>query len=261
MSNKSSFKLVSLLLGVLSCSSIQPIEESHQIAEKFSGVMKKALPPYEEGSIPNNVVNIIESILPQQFLQAAKELFTVFTTDKIIISDYYKTAKFASMKVSYGRTNAVMVLANNYNGVLQWVSADEIQIFTKNGKIIRTIGLNNDIFITDSPDLSQIILRLEANQEKVKESSIISFSDPLLNGEGIKYTYFYGESFEYPLLINGRIVSGKILYEEIYIKKLLWKRRNKYWIDPNGKVIRSRQFLNPSLDFIEMEVIKKYISK
>ena len=46
---------------------------------------------------PDGVVKAVESILPQQFLQAAKELFTVFTTKEIVITDYYRTAKFGTL--------------------------------------------------------------------------------------------------------------------------------------------------------------------
>ena len=81
---------------------------------------------------------------------------------------------------------------------------------------------------------------------------------PFIIFNTIKYKYFLGDSFKYSLLLNGRVVEGRILYEEIYIKKLLWKRKNKYWVNPAGQIIRSRQFLNPSIDYMEMEVIKKY---
>jgi hypothetical protein len=245
------------LIGLFSCSSI-PFIEKNQATAKVANVAQKVLPPYEEGSIGDGVVKAVESILPQQFLQAAKELFTVFTTKEIAITDYYRTAKFASMKVKTGRTNAIMVLANDYDGVLQWVSADEIQIFTKNGKIIRTIGLNNDIFVTDPPNILEIYTKLLSERAVAYDASIISFSEPSMDGETIKYKYFLGDPFKYSLLLNGRVIEGRILYEEIYIKKLLWKRKNKYWVNPAGQIIRSRQFLNPSIDYMEMEVIKKY---
>ncbi|MDA9969595.1 YjbF family lipoprotein [Gammaproteobacteria bacterium] len=52
------------------------------------------------------------------------------------------------IKVRFGRgPHAILVLAYVENNVYEWVGADNVQIFTLNGRIIKTAGLTNNFEI------------------------------------------------------------------------------------------------------------------
>ena len=52
------------------------------------------------------------------------------------------------IKVRFGRgPHAILVLAYVENNVYEWVGADNVQLFTLNGRIVKTVGLTNNFEI------------------------------------------------------------------------------------------------------------------
>jgi hypothetical protein len=62
--------------------------------------------------------------------------------DYEITNEIYDDYEDSFMKIRFGRgPHAILILAYIRDGVYEWVGADDVVIYTYNGRIIRTIGL------------------------------------------------------------------------------------------------------------------------
>ena len=86
-------------------------------------------------------------------VNAIKESYLRLDTVQID-EDYMSAAKYAFIRVRFGSSrSALLTLVREQNEVLEWISADDIRIFTFGGKIIKTLGLPNDIEILNYKNL------------------------------------------------------------------------------------------------------------
>lgn len=170
--------------------------------------------------------------------------------DSAITPQVISKIPYASALIQIGKgPKALMILESKSSTDLTWVTADGIYIVTKNGKVIKTSGLINNL-----------------------SESIKSFnSDNFLN-ENIKFYYY---SYDKPLLNNLKIKSvysfkGKetvtlfnrkeelILIEESISNEYLgWSQVNKFWIDKDNFIWKSEQYISPKLPKLIIEVTKK----
>jgi len=132
-----------------------------------------------------------------------------------------------------------------------WISADDVYLTIKNGRIIKTGGLINNLTTVVSP-----------------------FSSNFLKDSG-EDTYFYYYSYDVPFLSDLKVestlsIQGEeevevfekkmtlILIEEKLESKIInWKAINKYWIDESNFVWKSEQHISPRLPVFLLEVTKK----
>jgi len=133
-----------------------------------------------------------------------------------------------------------------------WVSADGVYLVIKNGRIIKTAGLNNNLIDFISP---------------IDDFKNINESD------GLIYKYYY--SYDHPPLRDLEVRAQltiknkeevKILDETFYLQLieeeivndyLGWSFTNSYWIDEESNVIKSIQNLSPRLPEFKLVVTKK----
>ena len=108
----------------------------------------------------------------------------------IVLEEEYAERQFSFLNLKIGRSPSInMVLAYVDDGRQEWRSNDDLRLFTRDGRIEKTVGLNSDISIAykntfislTNPDLRQSPLEIEL----IKEEPI------LFNylGEDIEATY------------------------------------------------------------------------
>jgi len=188
------------------------------------------------------------------FLSINRALFG-YSSD-FINQDLVDGIPYASMKVTIGKgPSGLMILESMNEGNLIWVSADNVFFVVKEGRIVRTSGLSNNLIAYESPFYSfkQI---LEGNFNLEKFNIYYSYDKPQL----------YGLKTEVFIKIIGKqnikILEKDretILFEEIVENEYLgWKVKNRFWVDPQtGFVWRSVQHVSPKLPQIEMTITKK----
>jgi len=171
-----------------------------------------------------------------------------------IDEDYMSAAKYAFIRVRFGSSrSALLTLVREKNDVLEWISADGIKIFTFNGKIIKTLGLSNDIEILNYQNHS-----IE-NVSQPKSSFIINFYEPILMEQTITSDYINKGLKEIKNPVEGRDKITVSIYEEkVYMESINWNRKNKYYINNNNKIEKTIQYIHPFLDPVTIEFIKKY---
>lgn len=163
---------------------------------------------------------------------------------------------YASLRLKIGKGSAGLLILEEIKGKeLTYVSADNVRVVIKEGKVIRTSGLGNNLV-------------------KIKESKR-SFTD-FLNSEKLEISYYSYRNYDEPVLIDlkTKVTLKKLGKEEIMIlgvkynlnkfqenienSYLGWKVTNQYWADPKDNFVwKSEQSVSPLLPVIKYEVTKK----
>ena len=176
----------------------------------------------------------------------------VYGDDSSIAPEVIKEIPYASMLVKIGNgPKALMILEKISDDEYTWVSADEIYLVTRNGRIIKTAGLPNN--------LKEIISPFNGwNSELFKINDFVSyktFTDPPLNNLEVVSNYFLNNPAEEDLLFGSKTL--KLIEEEIYSGEVGWSETNKYWLDNDNFVWKSVQHISPRLPEIYIEITKK----
>lgn len=163
-----------------------------------------------------------------------------------------KNIPYASMLVKIGNgPTALMILESKNDEEYLWVSSDGVYLLIKNGQIIKTSGLNNNLTESISPDITWSD-DIYNNKEFI---SYRSYNLPTLNNLKLTHTYSKKDNRNVPM-INGK-KKLQLIEEKISSKKVAWYETNKYWVDDNNFVWKSVQHISPRLPEISFEVTKK----
>lgn len=168
------------------------------------------------------------------------------------------------MKISrVGNSKEVLlVLVEARDEKLVWTSASKELITTYNGKIIKTVGLINDIEIRYYPDLLEVAKKISINKkDNFKYKSLVSFSNPKALSMDAYYTYSFVKDDVVISRLNNRSIETFIIKEDLYIPLINFKSKNMYWVDNEFNVIKSEQKLVPNMKRIELTNLKKYSGK
>ena len=175
----------------------------------------------------------------------------IFGYDNQIDPQIIENIPFASIKVRIGNGPEALMILQRVNGdEYTWVSADEVYLVIKNGKIIKTQGLPNNLFekLTSFQGWKNIL-------DKDELISYYSFSNPEFNNLKVLSQYSSSGNAELELTFGKKQLS--LVNERILAKSIGWKKTNSYWLDDNGFVWRSTQHISPRLPPIYYEVTKK----
>ncbi len=173
--------------------------------------------------------------------------------DSLITREVVNNIPYASKTLKIGKgPKGLMILESINNDQMTWISADPIYLVTKNGRIIKTEGLENDLKGIIYPGLDfEEILKKPSNIF----TTYYSYDNPeLYNLElKIKYTVLNKEEVfilnkKYDLTLVEEIVSNETLG---------WNFKNLYWLDENYYVWKSHQTINPKIPEFRIEVTKK----
>jgi len=173
------------------------------------------------------------------------KLATFGVEDIEIDDDYLSQQKFSFIKVNVGRTGvAILTLASIKDDVYTWVSASGEKLQTYNGKIIKSFNVVYDThFIT----FSNFSLNESLKTKKHDYTIRIFNPNTLITQEAILKT----ESLS-------RLDSEGIYFEEfVSTKGFKWNFVNKYWLNEDGNVIKSIQYLHPKLPKYEINFYYK----
>ncbi len=97
--------------------------------------------------------------------------------DSVELNDsYMEEKKFPIIRLRFGNSRSViLVLVDESNEVKRWISADRIFVYTYKGKVIETVGLQNDFKIRDYDFPDEL-----SYQSNHTNTYIIDFFEPRL---------------------------------------------------------------------------------
>ena len=141
----------------------------------------------------------------------------------------------------------IFSLHETRNRTQTWFKGRDLFIITKQGKITKTIGLNNDFEILSYSGL-----------ESLKDSqSIISFKNPESGYMDIFFSYKLVKEGQMKKLINNKNFNYKLIEETFSVPLIKWSGKNYYWIDSDNGIWMSKQIIDPFGKKARITVLKK----
>ena len=157
-------------------------------------------------------------------------------SDIEINEDLIKKTKYSFIKVKIGKSKvAILPLSEIENDVYTWVGSDAV-IFTKNGRIIKTIGLQYNLSMINKNN-DEIFVNLHDPDAIISQKLELSSQD--------------------------LVISGKNNYEEIKetftTDQFKWSGVNTFIRDKkSGLVFKSTQEIHPRLNIISLDFVYVY---
>lgn len=166
---------------------------------------------------------------------------------------------YAQLGVRQGKAApGILVLTEKSQQELRWISADRILIATRGQRVVRTVGLQEEIRSTRllGPDLLDVY----------------DPANPNLQGLALRYLVdlMPGDRFEVPvdskffvegpetIDILGQPTETLRVREEVHCESWDWKTRNYHWLSLRSRLAwRSSQSLSPDQPPLLLEVLKR----
>ena len=174
--------------------------------------------------------------------------------ESIIDKGLIDNIPYASSIISFGNNNKSLIILESTKGNKNtWISSDKIKIIESNGRVVRSIGLPNDLYSIDRPRLNFNKIIKEGKYSYV---AYYSFRNPLLNSLKVEVqSVKVGKEIVEILGLKRELI---LIEENLYSPAINWSAKNKFWHDPvTGFIWKSRQYLSPKLPFVDIEVTKK----
>ena len=199
------------------------------------------------------------STLELTTLNLGKLSNNLFAKNSTIPEDI-KNLPYASQLVNFQNDSMIMILKEDKDGRLTWVDSGNNGYITKNGKIIKTFGLSNNIEIASAVNINQLRDDLVSSKSVVYKDSFIKFTLPETDFLPIRFIYTLEGKGELDSLLSGKKIPYLLIKESFSAYNLQWEGENFYWIDHlNGNVIQSKVNLAPNLPKIRSRQIKGYL--
>ena len=195
--------------------------------------------------------SIDSSRIAPGYTEAFNAINTLIFGNKTNISiEVIENIPYASALIKIGKgPEGLMILESKTKGIESWITADGVNILIKDGRIIRTFGLDNNLTTLVYPSI------INLTKGSNTYNFYYSYDEPFLNDLKVEVNrVFRGKEI---VNIMGNDKGLNLREENIYSKKIRWKGKNKFWSDKDGYVRKSQQYISPKLPVFQIEVTKK----
>ena len=173
--------------------------------------------------------------------------------DDLISAELVKSIPYASMSLKIGNGPKGLIILESAEGdTFTWVSADSIYLVIKDGRIIKTEGLENELKNTLYPNTDFKEILSGSNPNLV---AYYSYDNPEINNLRLDINYKVKD--EEMIDILGEKKQLTHIVEEIRNSTYGWNFTNHYWLDDNYFVWKSIQPAHPKIPAFELIVTKK----
>jgi hypothetical protein len=163
---------------------------------------------------------------------------------------------YASLGYTLGGGNrGLLVLATDSGSDLLWTSAAHVVIVTRDGRIIRTLGLGHDLSNVTSRDERGLPPPASAVRAPFSSTRLADFPDLGLYGVRIACrTTLAGRQ---SVKILGQVIAALRVEEICNSQNPDWSFTDSFWVDKDsGFVWRSRQHVHPKGPLVEIEIFR-----
>ena len=208
------------------------------------------------------------SIIPKKITESGSiggnftKTFTAFKAliygyeDFPITEELVNQIPYASIRMKIGKGPAgLLILESVTNNIYTWVSADNIYISTKEGRIVRAEGLPNNLidFFSGEPSFTDILSSPDSYADNYR---YVSFDNPEVFNMKVKISYKKIGLEEIIILDNKRKLF--LIEETIENSYIRWSYVNRYWVEQEtGFVWQSHQVIAPNVPPILIQITKK----
>jgi hypothetical protein len=171
--------------------------------------------------------------------------FPDYEVTEKIFNDYENSF----IKVRFGRgPHAILILAYEDDNVYEWVGADSVKIYTLNGRIVKTVGLNSNIEILRPSD--NIFVTGDVYEA-------LNLYNPDLFSSNIRRSINAPETSSIKKL--GQKIQVNKIQENFDLALIGWSGVNLYYQNTTtGQIEFSEQRIHPRLPVVKIEYYFKY---
>ena len=196
------------------------------------------------------VVFVISSCSVQGLYNSYNYVYDRFNFESLEITDDIKNLPYASAIIQIDRNDQVFsVLAKHKNAKYTWATSNKVYFETKNGKLLKTVGLENDFNITFIEEYAGL---------RGKSEGYIKFDNPDSGYLDIFFSYKEIENGFFNMPISNKSLKYILIEETFSVPKIKWHGKNYYWVDKEFNVWLSKQELNPFGSSLKFKLLKKY---
>jgi len=160
----------------------------------------------------------------------------------------FENNKYSFIVAKFNRgQEARMILSQiNARGIETWVGPKGVKIFILNGRVLKTEGFDHDYEVIDWTDLDM----------GSEQTNLVILSKPKAMFKRSLFLDLPQETF-IDFHFEGSIETT-VVQENIYFHELSYRKQNFYWFGNDGKIKRTRQFINPKLPQLTIDFFYKY---
>ena len=191
-----------------------------------------------------------------QFYQILRQSFSASFGNARVTRQQAAAIPYASMGYTQdGGNQNLLVLGTDSGGELLWTSAAHVVIVTRDGRIVRTVGLGHDVSGVTIRDERPLPAPAAAIHGAFVSSRLEDFSEQGLYGVLVSCrAHLVGRQ---SIKILGQAIAALRVDEICTSRKPEWSFTDNFWVDgDNGLVWRSRQHIDPGGGIVETEIFR-----
>ena len=190
-----------------------------------------------------------------QFYQLMKQGWAATMGKVRVTREQAAAIPYASLGYSLDEGNQVMlVLATDTNGELLWTSPSHVVVVTRDGRIIRTLGLPHDLsgFTTPGGPPPSPVQAIRQPFTSTRQEDF-----PELGFYGVAVSCHARLVGQQKITILGQAITTNRVDEACRSQKPDWSFVDSYWLDTDsGLAWQSRQHINPKGGMIEIQIFR-----
>lgn len=162
---------------------------------------------------------------------------------------------FAMISARIGKMpGAILVLAEIRGGANYWMATNNVSLVTKSGRLIRTIGLERDLYFSNFDGGDPLASAPHKLSHEIKYSGYMELRSPVPDNFAVECTLV-------PLEPE-RIIIAELEFETLHLVESCrtskgWKFKNHFWVDPfDGFIWQSRQYFLKGYGPMIIKVLK-----
>lgn len=145
-----------------------------------------------------------------------------------------------------------VVLAFSEDGQQKWVTQDRAMLITRHGRLIKTIGLGDNLLQVGNLEADPLTAPAQI-RDGASWTRLMGWTEHQQVRYATARSQFRWEGSD-SLKTGGDVTAVRVLTETVTTDHASW--RNRYWIDSDGQIRRSEQFLGGNYYPIATQTIK-----
>jgi len=191
-----------------------------------------------------------------QFYQILRTSLSASFGNMRVTREQAAAIPYASLGYSVDDGNqSVLVLATDSGGELLWTSPAHVVIVTRDGRIVRTLGLEQDLSGMTARDNAKPVAPSAAIRAPFASTRLEDF--PELGLYGVIVSCRAHAVGRQAVKILGQTLPTIRVDEACQSRKPDWSFVDSYWVDADNSLVwRSRQHINPKGGVVEIEIFR-----
>jgi hypothetical protein len=191
-----------------------------------------------------------------QFFQVLRQSWAASFGKARVTREQAAAIPYASLGYNLeGGNQDILVLATDSGGDLLWTSAARVVIVTRDGRVVRTVGLGQDLSNVTSRDQNGLPPPAAAVRTPFSSTRMEDFAD--LSLYGVRLSCQAKLAGGQNIRILGQVIATLRVDEACSSRNPDWSFTNSFWVDrDSGFVWRSRQQVHPKGAPVEIEIFR-----